>query len=355
LEVGVVTAVQKDVPIFREWVGQTYGAQDVEIRARTAGWLQGVHFTEGQAVTKGQLLYTIDPSELQEQLNRAVAHRAEVSTLLTQAEADVKRYRPLAEAGAVSRRTLEIAEATLDARKSELEAAEASVRFAQINLDYATIESPITGLIGLSLAKPGEFVGQYPNPVILNTVSSIDTIRVRFAISEREYLELVQRARGNGNDNGAKTANRELELILADGSTYPHQGWVSVAQRQVDQATGTLTIEAYFPNLEHELRPGQFCRVRTAVEVRAGAVVIPARAVLDLQGIKMAYVVGPDNKAQNRRVTIGATVGGEAVIDEGIAAGEKVIVEGLARVRPDMLVAPREAAPPQAEAAKPAH
>lgn len=353
LEVGIVAAVQKDVPIFGEWVGQAYGGQDVEIRARTAGWLQGVHFTEGGSVTEGQLLYTIDPSELQEQRNRAVAHRAEVMTMLTQADSDVKRYRPLADAGAVSRRTLEIAEANLAARQSELEAAEASVRFAEINLGYATIESPISGLIGLSLAKSGEFVGQYPNPVILNTVSSMDTIRVRFAISEREYLKLV-RAGGNEND-AQRDARRQLDLILADGSLYAHRGWASTVQREVDSATGTLTIEAYFPNPERTLRPGQFARVRSAVEVRTGAVVIPARAVLDLQGIKVVYVVGSDNKVQNRRVTIGATVGDEVVIDDGLAAGERVVVEGLVRVRPDMVVSPREGAAPAADTTKPAH
>ena len=353
LEVGVVAAVSKDVPIHREWVGQTYGGQDVDIRARTAGWLQEVHFTEGTAVAKDQLLYTIDPSELQEQRNRAMAHRAEVLTMLTQAESDVKRYRPLAQAGAVSQRTLEIAEANFAARQSELEAADASVRFAEINLGYATIESPISGLIGLSLAKAGEFVGQYPNPVILNTVSSVDTIRVRFAISEREYLELVRR--GGQATAETRAARRDLDLILADGSVYPLKGWASTAQREVDASTGTLTIEAYFPNPEHALRPGQFARVRSAVEVRSGAVVIPARAVLDLQGIKMVYVVGDDNKAQNRRVTIGATVADEVVIDEGVVAGERVVVEGLVRVRPGMAVAPRDPATQPANPAEPAH
>jgi membrane fusion protein (multidrug efflux system) len=353
LEVGVVAAQQKDVSIQGEWVGQTYGAQDVEIRARTPGWLLGIHFKEGAPVARGQLLYTIDPSELQEQYNRAVAHRAEVKTMLAQAEADVKRYRPLAEAGAVSRRTLEIAEANLEARASELEAAEASVRYAQINLGYATVESPISGLIGLSLAKPGEFVGQYPNPVILNTVSSIDTIRVRFAITEREYIELTRRQADGGG--GSDSPGRSLDLVLADGSTYPHTGWASVAERQVDTATGTLTIEAYFPNPDRALRPGQFARVRTAVETRAGAIVIPSRAVLDLQGIKMAYVVGPDNKAQNRRVTIGATVGDEVVIEEGVAAGERVVVEGLVRVRPGMVVSPKNRAAAAADTTRSSH
>lgn len=352
LEVGIVTAAQKDVPIYGEWVGQVYGAQDIEIRARVSGWLQGIHFAEGQPVKKGQLLYTIDPSELQEQYNQTVARRAEVLTMLTQAEADVKRYRPLAQAGAVSQRTLEIAEANLDARRSELDAAEASVRYSQINLGYASIESPISGLIGLSLAKPGEFVGKYPNPVILNTVSSIDTIRVRFAITEREYLDLVKRLSERTRENNG---HRRLDLILADGSVYPHAGWASTAEREVDTATGTLTVEGYFPNPDHFLRPGQFARVRTAVEERKDAVVIPSRAVLDLQGIKIVYVVGADNKAQNRRVTIGATVGSEAVVDEGVSAGEKVIVDGLVRVRPDMVVAPHDAAGPDAKPAEQSH
>lgn len=353
LEVGVVSAAQKNVPIYREWVGQVYGGNDVEIRARTPGWLLGIHFAEGTTVQKGQLLYTIDPSELEEQYNKAIAHRAEVQTMLAQAESDVNRYRPLAEAGAVSKRTLEMAEANYDARKSELEAAEASVRYAKINLGYATVRSPITGLIGLSLAKEGEFVGQYPNPVILNTVSSMDTVRVRFAITEREYLELTQRS--GADDADARATRRRLDLILADGSTYRHKGWASTAQREVDTATGTLTIEAFFPNPEHELRPGQFGRVRSAVETRKDAVVIPSRAILDLQGIKMAYVVGGGNKAENRRVTIGAIVGDQAVIDEGVAAGERVIVEGLVRVRPGMVVTPREGAAQPADTSRSGH
>lgn len=353
LEVGVAEAVAKDVPILREWVGQTYGAQDVEIRARTEGWLLGIHFTEGSTVRKGQLLYTIDPSELQERYNQAVARRAEVGTMLAQAEADVQRYRPLAQAGAVSQRTLEIAEANLKARQSELEAAEAGVRFANINLGYSTIHSPVDGLIGLSLAKPGEFVGKYPNPIILNTVSSVDTVRARFSITEREYLDLVRRAsRGEGRPAQER---RPLDLILADGSVHPHPGFVKVAEREVDPTTGTLMVEALFPNPERTLRPGQFARVRAAVETRKNAVVIPSRAVLDLQGIKMVYVVGPDNKAQNRRVTIGAVVGDESVVDDGVAAGERVIVEGLVRVRPDMVVSPRSGSAPAADSARASH
>lgn len=355
LEVGVVDAVQKDVPIYREWVGQTYGEQDVEIRARTEGWLLGLYFTEGGMVEKGQVLYKIDPSELQEKYNQAVADRAQAVTLVAQAKADVTRYRPLAEAGAVSQRNLEIAEATYKARQSEFDAAEAAVRYAEINLGYATIRSPITGLIGISLARPGEFVGKYPNPVILDTVSSIDTVRVRFAITEQEFLELTRQMNTEAKDSTrAAPPKRELQMIFADGSVYPHNGWVNVAQREIDPTTGTLMIEAYFPNPGHTVRPGQFARVKAITEIRKNAVVIPARAVLDLQGVKMAYVVGPDGKAQNRRVTVGATVGDQAVLDEGVKAGEKVIVDGLVRVRPGMDVAarPAEAKP---DSTAPAH
>jgi membrane fusion protein (multidrug efflux system) len=351
LEVGIVAALQKDVPIHREWVGQVNGAQDVEIRARTVGWLQTIHFEEGGPVRKGQLLYSIDPSELEEKYNQAVASRAQVKTMLTQAESDVKRYRPLAEAGAVSQRTLEIAQSEMDARRSELDAAEAGVRYAELNLSYARIKAPIAGLIGLSVAKPGEFVGQYPNPVILNTISSIDTVRARFSITEQEYLELVRR---NEAGKAAPRERQDLELILADGSTHPYAGWVSVAQRQVDTATGTLLIEAYFPNPGHTLRPGQFARVRTAVETHVDAVVIPSRAVLDVQGVKMVYVVGDDHTAQNRRVTLGATLGSEVVVDEGLVAGERVITDGLVRVRPGMAVSERASESP-AETTQPVH
>jgi membrane fusion protein (multidrug efflux system) len=348
--VKVVAALQKDVPISKEWVGQSLGAVDIEIRARVNGWLQSMHFREGTEVKKGTLLYTIDTSELDQAVAEARGRLAEARTMLARAESDVNRYRPLAAAGAVSQRDLETALAEYGARKGEVEAAQASLRLAEINLGYAKISAPIDGLIGISAARVGDFVGRPPNPVILNTISRVDSIHVRFSITEQEYLELVRQLQANAQQagEGAAAAPRqkfELEMFLADGSLYPYKGSVSYAQRQIDAATGTLQFEASFPNPERLVRPGQFARIQTVVAERKGAVVVPARAITELQGQYLIYTVGQDNKVAMRRVLIGPKAGAFTVIEQGINAGEKVIVEGLQRVRPDMVVAPTEISP----------
>lgn len=340
-EVKVVTVLQKDVPISKEWVGQTLGAVDIEIRARVNGWLQGIHFREGTEVKKGTLLYTIDTSELDQAVAEAKGRLAEARTLLARAESDVNRYRPLAAAGAVSQRDLETALAEYGARKGEVEAAQASLRLAEINLGYARITAPIDGLIGISAARVGDFVGRPPNPVILNTISRVDSIHVRFSITEQEYLELVRQLQTAAQKAEAKQ-KRELEMVLADGSRYPYKGYVSFAQRQIDPATGTLQFEASFPNPERLVRPGQFARILAVVDERKGAVVVPARAITELQGQYLVYTVGEGNKVALRRVLLGPKAGSFTVIEQGVNAGEKVVVEGLQRIRPDMVVAPTE-------------
>ncbi|MGH7495873.1 MAG: efflux RND transporter periplasmic adaptor subunit [bacterium] len=340
-EVKVVAVAQRDVPITREWVGQTLGAVDIEIRARVNGWLQGIHFREGTEVKKGALLYTIDTSELDQTVAESKGKLAEARTLLARAESDVNRYRPLAAAGAVSQRDLETALAEYGARKGEVEAAQASLRLTEINLGYAHITAPIDGLIGISAARVGDFVGRPPNPVILNTISRVDSIHVRFSITEQEYLELVRQLQTEAQQ-AAQRQKRELEMVLADGSRYPYKGHVSFAQRQIDAATGTLQFEASFPNPERLVRPGQFARIMTVVDQRKGAVVVPGRALTELQGQYLLYVVGEGNKVVMRRVVLGPKAGAFTVIEQGVNAGEKVIVEGLQRIRPDMVVAPTE-------------
>jgi membrane fusion protein (multidrug efflux system) len=345
--VKVVTVAQRDVPITREWVGQTLGAVDIEIRARVNGWLQGIHFREGTEVKKGALLYTIDTSELDQAVAEAKGRLAQARTLLARAESDVNRYRPLAAAGAVSQRDLETALAEYGARKGEVEAAQASLRLAEINLGYARITAPIDGLIGISAARVGDFVGRPPNPVILNTISRVDSIHVRFSITEQEYLELVRQLQAEAQQAreglaAAQRQKRELEMVLADGSRYPYKGHVSFAQRQIDPATGTLQFEASFPNPERLVRPGQFARIMAVVDERKGAVVVPGRALTELQGQYLLYVVGEGNKVAMRRVVLGPKAGALNVIEQGVNAGEKVIVEGLQRIRPDMVVAPTE-------------
>jgi membrane fusion protein (multidrug efflux system) len=339
MQVRVAEAVKKDLPVYREWVGQTYGIVDIELRARVAGWLQGIHFREGTEVNAGDLLYTIDQSELKEAVAQGMARVAEVRTMLSRAKSDVDRYRPLAEAGAVSRRDLESAEAEYNARMSELDAAQAQLNVAQINLGYATIKAPISGLIGISAARVGDFVGRAPNVIILNTISKMDTVRVKFSVSEQEYLDLVRRFTV-ASTSGVKEPAAELEMVLADGSVFPNKGRALSVERNVDAATGTLRLEAGFKNQGRLIRPGQFARVRAIYDRLKDAVVVPARAILEIQGQPTVYVVGADNKAQFRRLNAGPVIGGFRVVREGVQPGEKVIVEGIQRVRPDMVVEP---------------
>ena len=339
LPVKTTDVVQRDVPIYKEWVGQTIGALDIELRARVAGWLQGVHFTEGSEVKKGALLYTIDQSELKQAVAEAKGNLAQARTLMIRAKSDVNRYRPLAQAGAVSQRDLESAEAEYGARKGEVDAAQASLNVAEINLGYASVYAPINGLIGISLARVGDFVGRPPNPVILNTISSIDTIHVRFSISEAEYLDLASRLMPKGMRTAEERKER-FQMILADGSVYAERGTVLFLQRQVDASTGTLQIEAAFANPKRLIRPGQFARVRAIYEDLKGVTVVPGKAVFEIQGQFAVYVTGEGNKIEFRRVKTGPMVGQLRVIEEGVRAGEKVVVEGVQRLRPDMVVAP---------------
>jgi membrane fusion protein, multidrug efflux system len=343
-EVQVIKAVKMNVPITGEWVGQTLGADDIEIRARVEGWLQSMHFREGSEVRQGTLLYTIDASELRESVAQAEGRVAAARTLLVQAEEDVKRYTPLAEVGAVSKRDLEIAISRYQAQQGELDAAIAALNEAKIKLSYATVTAPITGLIGISAARVGDFVGRPPNAVILNTISRVDSIHVRFSISESEYLNLVRQIEKEGK---TKVKAQEIQMILADGSSYPDLGKISFAQRQIDPATGTLQFEASFPNKERMLRPGQFAKVRIVIDERKDAVVVPSRAIFEIQGQKNVYVIDENNKVVMRVVSTGPEYNNNVVIETGINTGETVIYEGLLKVRPDITVTPIEAKLPE--------
>jgi len=339
LEVKIVEATQQTVPIYQEFVGQILGAVDIEIRARVSGWLQGIYFKEGTEVKKGTLLYSIDQSELLQAVAEAKARLAQAQTMLVRAQSDVNRYRPLAEAGAVSQRDLESAVAEAGAYQGEVDAARASLNVAEINLGYATIYAPITGLIGLSAAKVGEFVGRAPNPIILNTISRIDSIRVRFSITEQEYLEFRRRFIETGIE--LKEQERPgLDLILSDGTQYPGKGYLVYGERQIDAATGTLLLEAAFSNPDRLLRPGQFARVRGRMEERQNAVVIPFKSLTELQGQYLAYLIGDENKVEVRTVTLGPRVDQLVIIENGIQPRDKVIVDGIQKVRNGMTVSP---------------
>lgn len=346
-EVQITKALKMNVPVTGEWVGQTFGAVDIEIRARVEGWLTGIYFKEGSEVRQGALLYTIDATELQEAVAEAEGKVAAVRTLLIQAEDDVKRYTPLAKAGAVSQRDLEIAVSKYEAQQGELDAALAALNIAKTNLSYATIYAPITGLIGISVARVGDFVGRPPNVLILNTISRVDSVHVRFSISEQEYLDLIRRI--EQNEGRTKVKAKEIQMVLADETVYPYLGVISFAQRQIDPATGTLQFEASFPNPKRTLRPGQFAKIRIVIDERKDATVVPSRSIFEIQGQKSVYVVDENKKVVMRVVTTGPEYNNYIVIESGVNPGENVIYEGLLKVRPDMVVSPIEAKIPDSQ------
>lgn len=346
-EVQITKALKMNVPVTGEWVGQTFGAVDIEIRARVEGWLTGIYFKEGSEVRQGALLYTIDATELQEAVAEAEGKVAAVRTLLIQAEDDVKRYTPLAKAGAVSQRDLEIAVSKYEAQQGELDAALAALNIAKTNLSYATIYAPITGLIGISVARVGDFVGRPPNVLILNTISRVDSVHVRFSISEQEYLDLIRRI--EQNEGRTKVKAKEIQMVLADETVYPYLGVISFAQRQIDPATGTLQFEASFPNPKRTLRPGQFAKIRIVIDERKDATVVPSRSIFEIQGQKSVYIVDENKKVVMRVVTTGPEYNNYIVIESGVNPGENVIYEGLLKVRPDMVVSPIEAKIPDSQ------
>ncbi len=353
LPVVVSQAEIRDVPLSFDMVGTTLGTQDVPIRARAEGFLLTMDFQEGTLVTRGDLLYTIDPQPYMARLVEAQSQLAAAQTRLAKAESDLARIRPLAEMKAVSQQDLDGAVAQEAAARAGVRANEAGVELAEIDLSYTKIFAPIDGLIGLTKARPGEFVGRDPNPIVLNTLSDIDPIRVRFSISEREYLVLARTylATHESIEQSRRVApdmerQADLTLILADGTEHEHLGHVVAASQAIDQETGTYTIEASFPNPRMLLLPGQFARVRAVYQTLENAVVIPRQAVSELQGLFRVYVVDDSGVVEAREINLGPETGNETVVESGLQLGERVIVEGLQRVRPGMKVQPVPAEPP---------
>src|SRR6185503_160981 len=302
----VVAPVQvRDVPIVQEWAAQTFGANDIEIRARVKGFLTSKVYKEGSVVRRGDVLFQIDPQEYQTAVAQARAGLSEAQASLSKANADVARLRPLVERNAVSRQDLDHAVAAQQGAEGQVAAARAAMNNAQLNLGYTKVTSPITGLAGVAQADVGSLVGS-PGPTLLTTVSQVDTIKVKFRISEQEYL-ILRRAMGDTVSTAVRRPAR-LELVLADGSVYDHKGQVITVDRNIDPATGTLGIEALFPNPNSFLRPGQFGRVRAPVTTRTNAILVPQRAVREMQGTFSVGVLKPDSTVEIRPVKAGARV-----------------------------------------------
>lgn len=344
MEVQVLEVQPRDIPLYLDMVGQTLGSVDIPIRARVDGVLEEMHFLEGRSVKQGQLLYVIDAVPYQSKVVEAEGRLAEAETSLAKAESDLNRIRPLAEMKAVSQQDLDASVAQFEAAQGALQAARAQVDQANIQLGYTRIQAPIDGLISITKANVGEYVGQYPNPVVLNTVSQVDPIRVRFAISEREYLRfsrsLSQSMRSLDDEEMSKD---ELELILADGKVHDHRGGVVSFNAAVDPQTGTLTLEADFPNPDRIVLPGQFARVRGSPETRVNAIAVPQRAVIETQGLFQLAVVGADGTVELRRVEMGPRLDNEWIVDSGLKAGEGIALDGLQRLRTGMKVASKPA------------
>jgi membrane fusion protein (multidrug efflux system) len=352
LTVFVENAERQDVALSMDLVGSTRGTQDVPIRARVEGFLETLDFKEGFFVAKGDLLYTIDPQPFRAKLVEAQSLLAAAQTTLAKTEADLRRIKPLAEMRAVSEQDLDSAVAQEAASRAGVRASEAAVDLAEIELSYTRILAPIDGLMGLSKAKPGEFVGKEPNPVVLNVLSDIDPIRVRFSISESEYLTLSREylKTQSRNDQRKGPEDADLILILADGTEHDHLGWTVAAAQAIDPETGTYSVEALFPNPSGMLLPGQFARVRAPFKTLKNVVVVPRKSLFELQGRFRLYVVNAENTVEVRDVGLGPAKGDIVVIESGVEAGESVIVEGLQKVRSDMVVEPKPAPPPSSAA-----
>lgn len=341
-DIPVVEVIQKDVPIFREFVGQVYGQADIPIRARVAGFLEGIHFNEGLQVKKGQLLYSIDPSEFEAQVATQESHLAEAKTSLAKAESDLNRIKPLAKINAVSQSDLDAAQAEYDAAISYVNAQESNLKFAKINLSYCWIKSPLNGVIGKTKARIGEFVGKDPNPVILNTVSTIDEVRVEFYIAEAQYIRLAREYKRLRDLDEFEKRNKEpnLSLILADGSTFKYKGLVDFINREVDPETGSLLVQTTFPNPDGLLKPGQYAKVVVKMQDVEGALLIPQRCVMELQGQYSVYVVNSENKVETRQIEAGDNLGDLLLVRDGLNPGDKIVIDALQKVGSGMTVNP---------------
>jgi membrane fusion protein (multidrug efflux system) len=342
-EVYVTPVVQKDVPVYVDLVGQTQGFQDTEIRARVEGFLETMNFREGSFVGKGDLLYTIDAKPFQASLAQTKADVATAQARLAKANNDVDRYTPLVAKQAVSQKELDDARAAQDAARSQVEAARATVDKATLDLGYTRVNSPINGLIGTTLVKPGTLVGRGES-TLLTTISQLDPIIFRVGVTEADYLRIIKR---DPSRTGQESRAAGIELTLADGTTHPQTGKLGPVDRAVNAATGTLGMQINFPNPDNVLRPGQYGRARILVETKSGALLVPQRAVQELQNLRSVAVVGSDNKVVFRNVKTGPRVDTLWVIDEGLKAGEQVVAEGLQALSDGMTVRTKPMAAPE--------
>lgn len=341
-KVQVVEVIQQDIPVMEEFVGQTYGLYDISLQARVDGFLEGIHFEEGRAVKKGQLLYTIATEPYQAKVAVALGQLAETNTRLVKAESDLVRIRPLAEIKAVSESDLDAAVAQRDAALATVDAAEANLESANIELGFTKVYSPINGVIGKTEVFPGDYVGRGITNVVLNEVSRIDTILVNFHLPEEKYLQIARFLHQNDpNEMVGSSPTRSLILVLSDGSVYPEEGKIKFVNRQVDASTGTILLQASFSNPDLFLRPGQFAKVRGVIDYIQGGLLIPQRCVQEMQGNYSVFVVNENEEVEFRKIEVGSDYDTRFIIvSSGLAPGELVVYEGLQKVKSGTKISP---------------
>jgi membrane fusion protein (multidrug efflux system) len=337
--VNVVAAVKRDIPVYSEYVGQTFGQSDIDIQPRVEGWITEIHFKEGDMVKEGQLLYTIDDVQLQNKVASSYAQVTATQVMVEKAKADLDRVEPLAAMNALSKRDLDAARASYNAEKEKLASAQALYNNAQVELSYAKIVSPINGIIGVSKVLVGDYVSRSIGKNTINTVSAVGAMRVRFSITENDYLEYKKKAY-----EGKSRDSLKIEMILSDGSVYPEIGRIDFADRTIDPLTGSLLIQALFQNSNRLLRPGQYVKVRFIKDFQKDAILVPQQAVNQLQNIYRVFVLNDSNQIVPRPVKVGARTGSNWVITEGLQAGEKVAMVGNAILKPGSAVEPSDMA-----------
>ncbi|MDP9302123.1 MAG: efflux RND transporter periplasmic adaptor subunit [Actinomycetota bacterium] len=339
--VEVATVIQKDVPITKEWIGSLDGFVNADIRPQVTGYVLSQVYKEGSFVRRGDVLFEIDPRQFQAALDQAKGFLAQNEAALGKAKLDVARFKPLVAERAISQQELDNAVSAERQAQANVDSARAAVEQAQLNLGWTKVKSPIDGIAGIAKSQVGDLVN---GQTTMTTVSVVDPIKVYFNPSEQEYMAWAQK---RGPVDAVRSTPPQdkgmLSLVLSDGTAYPQRGDPVLANRNVDVKTGTIQVEGVFPNPNHLLRPGQYAKVHAAMDVKKGAILVPQRAVSELQGLFQVAVVGPSDKVEIRPVQTGDRIGSLWIIEKGLSPGDRVVVEGIQKVKPDMVVNPKPA------------
>jgi len=339
LEIAVTEVLQQDVRLESEFTGQTFGQSDIQINPRVDGLIESLNFKEGNIVTKGQLLYTIDPLPYEAKVNDAKGALAQDEARLAKNKSDYDMMIPLAKMNAVSQRELIAAKSAYNSSLASINSSKARLENAKLELGYCRIVAPISGIIGISKVRVGDYVRPGASSV-LNTISDLGDVRVRFTLSEQEFLRIYREV--NKENSSLKGAGQSISLKLSDGTIYPQTGKISFADRQIDPTTGAITFEAAFPNPDKLLRPGQYVKVGVVTDVRKNALLIPQRSVIEMQGIYQVYVLGDSSKVHMQIIKPGPSYKDGYVVEDGLKSGDKIAMGGTSLLRNGSVISPKQ-------------